>query len=329
MSRLSPRARCSSPGSFTTASRSGGTSRTRTTRVDVQRGGGYDGDANLDVTGLPGAVGSASFKDASLTGLGGLGTNVTLNLKTSGPDGSYGLGVEVNGPGVSPFSRDLRLTVDRTGPEISGLSPRMRGAKAPLSTKGAAQAFLQWSADDEYSNVSSVKLQRKTGTKPWRGVGTTGKTSSLVRLKSGQTNKFRVKAADSLGNRSTSNVVEARLSVRDSKSSQWFKPASGEWKTKKAKKAYGGSLLLANSATESLSTSFVGKAVAVAGAVGPGRGSFQVRVDGGDWLAVSLKASKAGQRKVVWSRALSDGSHTVEIQGKSGQTALDAILIVR
>ena len=45
--------------------------------------------------------------------------------------------------------------------------------------------------------------------------------------------------------------------------------------------------------------------------------------------AVSLKAGKAGHRKVVWSRALEDGSHTLEIQGASGQTALDAILIVR
>ena len=311
--------------SFTVA----GTSRTRTTRVDVQRGGGYDGTATLDLTGLPGAVGTAAFGETSLSGLGGLGTDVTLNLKTSGPDGRYGLGVEVNGPGVSAFSRGLRLTVDRTGPEVSGLSPRVRGGRAPLTTKGAAQTFLQWSVDDEYSSIKRVSLQRKTGSGPWRDVGTTGKTSSLVTLKPGQANRFRVKATDSLGNRSTSDVVEARLSVRDSSSSQWFQPASGGWKTKKAKRAYGGSLLLANSATDSLSTSFKGKAVAVAGAVGPARGSFQVRVDGGEWQSVRLKADKAGQRKVVWSRILEDGQHTVEIQGKSGQTALDAILILR
>ncbi len=110
---------------------------------------------------------------------------------------------------------------------------------------------------------------------------------------------------------------------------QWFQPATGDWRTQPATKAYGGSLLLAKGATESLATSFRGKAVALAGAVGPGRGSFRVRVDEGAWTTVSLKTKKAGQRRVVWSRVLQGGPHSVEVQGLSGQSALDAILIVR
>jgi subtilisin family serine protease len=306
-----------------------GTSTTRNTRVDVQRGGGYAGMANLDLTGLPGAVGSHRFENDSLSGLTGLGTNLRLDLELDGPEDEYDLGVVVNGPGVSPFSRGLALTVDRSGPVIRDLAPRIRDSKALLSQQGAAQTYLRWDASDAVSSVAKVRLQRKIGTGAWRDAGTSGASSALVTLKPGQANKFRVKAADSLGNGSTSDVATARLSIRDSESAQWFQPATGDWRTQPATKAYGGSLLLAKGATESLATSFRGKAVALAGAVGPGRGSFRVRIDEGAWTTVSLKTKKAGQRRVVWSRELQGGPHSVEVQGLSGQSALDAILIVR
>jgi hypothetical protein len=123
--------------------------------------------------------------------------------------------------------------------------------------------------------------------------------------------------------------VSARLSVRDSGSSLWLRPASGGWRTKKAKQAHGGSLLLANQPAEGLATSFMGTAFAVVAPVGPGRGSIRVRVDGGDWRVVDLKATKGAQRRVVFSRRVEDGLHQLEIEGFEGATAVDAILIVR
>jgi hypothetical protein len=62
--------------------------------------------------------------------------------------------------------------------------------------------------------------------------------------------------------------------------------------------------------------------------VGPGRGELRVRVDGGAWYTVDLHAAKAGHRKAVWSRKLAKGSHTLEVQGVSGQATLDALLIL-
>ena len=307
----------------------GGTTGSRSTRVDVQRGGGYTGRANLDVTGLAGEVGSASFGNDSLEGLLGLGTSLRLDLRGDGPDGVYDLGVRANGPGVSPFSRSLQLTVDRSGPGLENLTLHIRDSRAELAQKGATQAHLRWDASDAISGVASVRLQRKIGNGAWRDAGTTGSSSSRVTLKPGQANKFRVKATDGLGNASSSRVAAARLTVRDSRSGRWFQPATGGWRTQPTANAYGGSLLLARGETESLTTTFSGKAVALAAAVGPGRGTFRVRVDGGAWRSVSLKAKKAGQRKVVWSRTLDEGPHTIEVQGRRGQTALDAILFVR
>ncbi len=303
--------------------------KTRTTRVDVQRGSGYDGRVDLEVTGLPGEVGSASFGNASLDGLSGLGTNVKLSFKSGAPDGIYDLGLRVNGPGVSPSSRALSLTVDRTGPVITRLRPRIRNGGVALTKNGAAQTYLRWNASDAHSSIATIKLQRKIGSQSWRNAGTGGASSSRVTLKKGQANKFRVKATDSLGNRSTSKVVEARLSIRDSNSSSWSTPAGGAWRSKSSRKAYGGSLLVANRGTDTLAGAFSGKAVALVAPVGPKRGALRIRVDGSDWMTVSLKADKAKQRAVVWSRSLSNGPHSVEIQRKGGQTAVDALLIVR
>ena len=308
-----------------------GADKARSTRVDIQRGGGYAGTVNLSLAGLPSAVGTSSFADNSLDGLApkALGTKLSLNLKTGGPDGIYGLDVQANGAGVSPHSRPISLTVDREGPLVSDLSPRLRGDLASLTTSGAAQTYLQWIVSDEVSGVRFAKLQRKTGTQSWRNAGVGGSTKARVTLKPGQANKFRVKATDNLGNTRTSGVISARLSVRDFKSTLWQKPVGGAWKTKPVSQAFGGSILLANGGTGSLKTSFRGKALAVVGSVGPGRGTFRVRIDSGQWQTVSLKSKKAGHRKVVWSRRLDPGSHDVEIQGSSGQTAFDALLIIR
>ena len=308
----------------------GGDDKKRTTRVDIQRGGGYAGTANLSVTGLAGSVGSASFGDATLNGIRpkDLGTNVTFDLKRSGNDGVHTTKIRSNGSGVDPDDRALTLTIDRTGPVVTGLSPRIRGGNTGVSTKGATQTYLQWQASDVLSEVKKTQLQRKIDGGAWRDAGTAGASSSRVSLKPGQSNKFRVKATDSLGNVSFSSTVWTKLAIRDSSSARWLKPATGGWQTKKVDKAHKGSILLAKRSTDSLSTTFDGRAIALMASIGPSRGTLRVRVDGGDWHEVDLSAKEAGHRKVVWSRKLTKGRHTLEIQGVEGQSTLDALLIL-
>jgi len=302
----------------------------RTTRVDVQRLGGYAGDVTLDLSGLPAGVGSDSFGQSSLSGLNGLGTNLDLQIKANGTEGAYELSVRARGGGGVPSgSRTLDLVVDRTGPALSNVGSRLRGGQVGLAVSGAAQTYIQWQATDALSQVKQTLVRRKPGTQAWRIVGASNGSSYTVSLKPGQQNKFKVKATDSLGNTTLSAAFTARLSVRDSKSLQWIRPASGGWMTKSAKKAFGGSLLLATGPADSLSTSFTGKAVAVVAPVGPNRGTLRVRVDGGDWREVDLTASKGAQKRVVFSRRVENGPHVIEVQGYKDQTALDAILIIR
>ena len=299
------------------------------TRVDVQRGGGYGGKLTLSLAGLPGSVGSAQFGSTDLNGLAALGTRLRLALKTSGPDGRYALVVKANGPNVQPSTDALTLKVDRTGPKVTDLAPRVRGSRTAIGNGRSTQTYLRWNTTDKLSNVVSSRLQRKTGGQAWRYAGTPTGSGTRVTLKPGQENKFRVKSEDSLGNRSTSAAIEARLVVRDSKSGAWRLPAGGRWTTRARAAALGGSILKAQGATANVSIGVSGKAVALVAPIGPYRGKMKVRVDNGAWKTVNLRANTNADRRVVWSRRLSAGDHTIHVRGVSGKSAIDALFIIQ
>ena len=307
-----------------------GSETSRTTRVDIQRGGGWEGVANLSLTGLPAYAGSGTYVRGNLAGLNknDLGTNLELTLRTAASaHGAYALGVVAGGAGVASHSRALSLIIDRVGPSVTQLRPRIVGGATTLSRKGKVRTWLTWGLRDDWSGVRSAVLQRRLPGGTWRTIRKVDNTTAKSTLKQGQNIQFRVKATDTAGNGSTSRITPARLTIRDSGSSVWRVPAG--WKTKKVKKAFGGSILVANGRTPSLTASFSGKAVAIVSPVGRSRGTLRVRVDGGDWTVVSQRSKKAGQRRVVWTRALTPGRHTVEIAGNRGITTLDALLIVR
>ena len=187
-----------------------------------------------------------------------------------------------------------------------------------MTGRGIAQTIVMWDGSDALSKVASMTLQRKAGDTAWKRVGTTTDEHLRVSLGRGRSNLFRVNAVDSLGNKSQSSVVGARLHIRDSDSSTWTQPASGGWRNKRVKNAQGGSLLIADRPAAGLTTTFSGKSFAVVAPVGPGRGELRVRVDGGPWEVVSLKANKAVQKRVVMSRLVEDGQHLLEIRGLPG-----------
>lgn len=308
----------------------GGSQNSRTTRVDVQRIGGFAGEVTLSSSGLPGSVGSVSFVGGNkLNGLGKnqLGTNVRFDLDADGPEDVYNVVVTANGPTVAAHPRGITLTIDRTPPSVAGLRPRIRGQKAGVTRTGSTQVYLQWEATDGLSGVKSTLLQRKMGKGAWKNAGVSGASSARVWLKPGQDNRFRVRATDEVGNVKNSYSIPGRLAIRDSKNGALNK--TGSWKTKKVKQAYGGSLLIATAGTATVKTKFDGRAVAVLAPVGNGRGKFRIRVDDGAWQTVNTKMKSGAQRRVVWTAKLDNGSHKIEIQRVSGQPALDGIIFVR
>jgi hypothetical protein len=302
----------------------------RRVRVDLQRIGGWGGQAQLSVEGLPGAVGSASFDrpGASLDGLGGLGARLTLRVRPKGPQGPQDLLVRADATGGGPAgSRELPLLIDRRGPRVTGLEPRFRGGVSLAGAAGTAQVTVRWDIRDAYSGIRKAVLQLKPGKQRWRPVKS-GSQSATVSLRPGQRNRLRVQSQDSLGNGATSKTIEARLIVRDSNASSW-RSSTGGWLRRTAKGAHGGALLVARGATGTLRTTFTGRSMALVAPVGPDRGRLRLRIDGGEWLVVDLDRPKVQQRRVVLTRTLGAGTHLLEVRGLSGRSAVDALLFVR
>jgi hypothetical protein len=309
----------------------GAGAQTRTTRVDVQRGGGFEGTVKLKLSGLSGGVGSASFSRVNLPGLrpNDLGATLKLKLKAKGRQGVHDLGVIVNGSGVTRYSRDLRLTVDRTGPSVSGLKPNVRDSRVAVTRPGSAQAFVHFKAKDKHSGIKSIRLQRKIGRGAWHAAGVMSATNGRVRLQPGKAYKFRVRATDSVGNKSVSPAISATLAVRDSQPRRWNLPPGGAWQKTIRKKAIGGSVLQTSGRSPPLTARFSGKSVALVAPVGPYRGTTRVRIDSGKWVTVDLSAAQSSDRRVVWSRRVNPGGHTISIRGISGLSAVDALLIIK
>jgi hypothetical protein len=172
-------------------------------------------------------------------------------------------------------------------------------------------------------------LQRKVGNGGWKSLGTRNKSRRVNQsIKPGPLNRFRVRSTDGLGNVATSPSETLRLTLRDSRSSKVV-PAGAGWRIQPSGKAIGGSLLAGSKGMGRISTTFDGRAIAVVAPLGPKRGKLRLRVDGGPWRQVSLKSAKGVNRRVVYSRDLAEGNHTLEIAVQKGKVAIDAFIIVR
>ncbi len=300
----------------------------RQARVDLQRGGGYGGLTQLSLAGLPRKVGRATFDQpgASLAGLDGLDARLDLRIESSARDGRRQLSVDAASAEGLVASRPVELVVDRTGPKIRDLSPRVRDDGVGMAASGAAQAVFKWTAADRLSAIRTAGLQRQVGSGRWRNVAG-GNGSATVTMTPGRRDRFRVRATDSLGNSSVSKPLAVGLTVQDSGSSAWRFASTG-WLTKPSPAAFGGSLLVPGATPKGLISEFRGETVAIVAPVGPTRGTIRVRLDEEPWQAVSLAGAANQQRRVVFSRRLADGPHSIKIQRASGQVAVDAILFL-
>jgi hypothetical protein len=300
----------------------------RRVRVEVQRIGGHAGQVALGVSGLDGSVATATFPGGVLSGLAGLARRMRLAFLPGGTEGAFVARIEATGDGGAPAgSRRLRVLVDRTGPRIEGFRLGILRGRS-LSARGALDVRLAWRATDALSAVRSSTLERRIGGDGWTAVGPPSRLETkLATLAKDGAFRFRVRSADTLGNRSTSEPLEGTYALRDSSSARLL--SSGPWRTRRSDGALGGDVLVTSAPGARIATSIRGREIALVAAVGPDRGSLRVRIDAGSWRRIDLSNDRAAARRVVFRRHLGSGLHSVEIARASGAVDLDAIVIIR
>ena len=295
----------------------------RRVRVDVQRLGGFEGDVSLGLDDLPDGVAGATFAPPTL-GFADLGGHLTLSFGGGADEGRYKPRVTASG-GPLDSGRTFALRVDRTGPVIGTMRLAIRGSRTTGGGR-TAPVKVSWSIEDALGAVGRTALQRRVGGGGWHEVAAgKGLTKASTTVRTGKRTSLRVVSRDDLGNVSKSHIRTVHLSVRDSSASAWV---SG-WQAAASDGAIGGSLLTTSSSSASLTTEIEGVAFAIVAPIGPGRGTLRLRVDGGRWRTVDLRAKAPRARRIVHQAGLAPGTHTLEVRAGSGAPAVDALLLIR
>jgi hypothetical protein len=208
------------------------------------------------------------------------------------------------------------------------VAPRVSGTVATTSQP----VVVSWPAALETgSGLSRYQLQRSVNGRAWTSVSLSrpAATSVKQKLATGNSYRYRVRAIDRAGNASgwvqgpsvrSTYVAERSIGVRYART----------WTTRALAGAVGGSVRSTTTKGASARVSVAGRAFGVVMATGPGRGSVAIYVDGTLAGTVSLKGATRHSARLVFSRTLGAGTHTILVKSLgTARVDLDGFTVVR
>jgi beta-N-acetylhexosaminidase len=235
------------------------------------------------------------------------------------------------------YARILTLKALLKGPVADTTPPTVGAPRSRLSapsTLGSTTAPVKttWSASDPCA-ISRFQLERgvNDGALTLQALSSATATSITQRLTIGSTYDYLVMATDGAGN-SSSWTDGASFEPFVRQSTTGYVTYSGGWSTVHAARFSGGSTRYATAAGAWASYSFTGASIGWVAAVGPGRGSARVYLDGVYRKTVSLHAANAALRRIVYvANWKTQGAHTIRIVvvGTAGHPRVDLDAFVR
>ncbi len=260
------------------------------------------------------------------------GLTLTVTVPPTTPDGAYPVTVTAT-DGSRQRSATYRVLVDTSVPVATPatLAPTVRTVFNTSSFSGAAR----WAAaTDAYGGVTGYQVR-------WAVDGHWGSVSSLsssARVLGrtfvvGHTYAFRLRAHDAAANWSpwVSQPTTRGAVVQDTSRSI---SRSGSWHRVHTRFASGGTYLYTTSVGAAYSLRFTGRGVAIVAPFGPGRGTFDVFIDGTKQATVDEYSSGYLARRVIYVKTgLASAIHTLKVvvNATPGRQRmdLDALLVLK
>jgi hypothetical protein len=212
----------------------------------------------------------------------------------------------------SPVARDS-IVLDTVAPTVSAPSESLvTGAQLGTST---IPVKLSWSGSDATSGVAGYDLAQSKDGGPFTTTlaSTTAKTWTGS-LSPGATYAFRARATDTAGNVggwSTGPTFPLELR-QESSPTIAYDPS---WNSELRSGSSGGSVRYTSTAGATATVSFTGRRIAWVAPKDSTRGSADVYVDGVRAATVSLYATAAKSRLIVFNKSwTAPGPHTLEIR---------------
>lgn len=240
-----------------------------------------------------------------------------------GPGGLGALGL--GGPAREADGRTVGLDTPMNGVALSildGGTVSADGDRVPVQVDWSAGSA---SADDAPVTDVARELQRRIATGNWSTVGALDDAQrSIVTMVPGRRYTFRVRPTGADTATDPGLTWRTRIVLRDSASARLRASGAGSWRLGGA---IGGTTL-AVTEDDTVSTTFHGRGVGLVAPLHPVGSVLRVRIDDGPWHSEPLQAEEAAVRRVVFSRQLEPGRHTLEVGAEQGTVALDAVLIL-
>lgn len=268
---------------------------------------------------------TASLKTATLVGLDGTHTSLTVTVPPGTPSGTYTLAV-TGSDGARERHSSFTLTVDGDAPVVRAAVAAY--AATPRLGGGALPVRVAWPAPtDATGAVVRQEARWKVDAGAWGAATALGPgAGALTRaMAMGHTFTLAVRARDAAGNWSAWTESPALSPVLVQESSAAVVTA-GAWKRSTSSLWSGRTTRYATRAKAKLSFGFTGRGIALIAPTGPGRGRAAIYIDGHYAGSITLNASVLHPRHVVFRRSWATaGAHriTVVVAGTKGHPRVD------
>ena len=237
------------------------------------------------------------------------------------PSLSNGEVIHEPGPLTLAIFRDIGWTTSEPGVVGDTIPPAvgtpLASVYAPQKLGSTAGLNVEWPDATDDSGVASYELQRmKNNSGTWTSValGSPTDTSVNLRLATGRTYEFRLRATDTEGNTS-GWVLSAEAKLRLVQENGAATTYSGTWKRPTLAGSSGGYIRYTNVAGRKASVTFAGRSVAFVSTLGPNRGIAAIWLDGVFVENVDLYSSSLTTATAVKAYSgLGPGTHTLMVR---------------
>ena len=258
---------------------------------------------------------------------------VTVTIPQATPSGAYPVTVTAS-DGSRQRTAVFRIIVDAAVPVAAPptLAPTARTVFSTRSFIGAAR----WAAaTDGYGGVTGYQTEWSIDGGSWgRAVGLASSARASGRTFTvGHSYRVRLRARDAAGNFSAwvASAVLGSVAFQDTSSGI---ARTGSWHRATSRFASGGSVLYSTSAGATYSLTFSGRGIAIVAPLAPGRGTFDIFLDGAKVATVDEVAPTYLARRLVYVVSnLAVGTHTLKVVANAvpgrQRIDLDALLVLK
>jgi hypothetical protein len=287
----------------------------------------------LDLTATVAAPVTATLSTSHFAPGSSSALTVTITVPKGTPSGAYLVTVTAS-DGSRQRSAVYRVVVDAAAPVATAptLGPTSLSRFNTTSFAGVAR----WpAATDGFGGVTGYQVEWSIDGGAWgMAVGLASSARALSHTMTvGHTYRVRLRARDAAGNTSpwVASPVLGSWVTQDSSTAI---ARTGSWHRATSRFASGGSVIYSTQAGAAYALTFSGRGVAIVAPLAPGRGTFDVLIDGTKVATVNELASTYLARRLLYVVSnLAVGTHTVKVVANATpgrqRIDLDALLVLK